>query len=109
MVKCPYSNSTQTLICSSINFDEADKEWLHFAACNRSRDLFPELRKKYALVDILGGKVADDQTATTLNNYVSGAYGTPGSERADRTSGNRQGLKTSFVSGQKKPLHPLFS
>jgi len=67
-------------------FDEADEEWLHFAACNRSRDLFPELRKKYALVDIVGGKVADDQTAVTLNNYVSGAYGIPGTERADRTT-----------------------
>jgi hypothetical protein len=67
-------------------FIEADEEWLHFAACNRSRDLFPELRKKYALVDIIGGKVADDQTAVTLNNYVSGAYGTPGTERADHTT-----------------------
>ena len=65
-------------------FDEADEEWLHFAACNRNRYLFPELRKKYVLVDIIGGKVADDQTAITLNNYVSGAYGIPGTERADR-------------------------
>ena len=69
-------------------FIEADEEWLHFAACNRSRDLFPELRKKYALVDIIGGKVADDQTAVTLNNYVSGAYGTPGTERAGKTAGS---------------------
>ena len=35
-------------------------------------------------MDIIGGKVADDQTAITLNNYVSGAYGIPGTERADR-------------------------
>lgn len=67
-------------------FDEADAEWLHFTACNRSRDLFPELRRKYALVDIIGGKVADDLTAMTLNNYVAGAYGAPGTERADRTT-----------------------
>ncbi len=65
-------------------FDDADEEWLHFAACNRSRDFLPELRKKYAAVDIIGGKVADDQTAVTLNNYVAGAYGTPGTVRADR-------------------------
>ena len=65
-------------------FEDADTEWLHFAACNRSRSLFPELRKKYSTVDIIGGKVADDQTAVTLNNYVSGTYGEPGSERADR-------------------------
>lgn len=65
-------------------FDEADIEWLHFAACNRKNSLFPELHKKYCMVDIVGGKVADDRTAVTLNNYVSGAYGKPGTERADR-------------------------
>lgn len=65
-------------------FHEADEEWLHFAACNRDKNLFPDLRKKYAFVDIIGGKVADDQTALTLNNYVSGAYGVPGTARADR-------------------------
>ena len=67
-------------------FDEADEEWLHFAACNRNRELFPDLRRKYAAVDIIGGKVADDQTAITLNNYVAGTYGVPGTERADRTT-----------------------
>ena len=67
-------------------FEDADTEWLHFAACNRSRELFPELRRKYSTVDIIGGKVADDQTAITLNNYISGAYGEPGSIRADRTA-----------------------
>ena len=54
-------------------FDEADEEWLHFAACNRNRELFPDLRRKFAAVDIIGGKVADDQTAVTLNNYVAGS------------------------------------
>ena len=67
-------------------FDGADEEWLHFAACNRSSELFPELRNQYAAFDIIGGKVADDQTAITLNNYVAGAYGVPGTARADRTA-----------------------
>ena len=67
-------------------FDEADEEWLHFAASNRSSGLFPEIREHYASVDIIGGKVADDQTAITLNNYVAGAYGVPGTARADRTA-----------------------
>ena len=65
-------------------FADADKEWLHFTACNRNRNLFPELREKFSKVDIIGGKVADDLTAVTLNNYVSGTYGEPGSETADR-------------------------
>ena len=46
--------------------------------------LVAELRKKYAAVDIIGGKVADDVTAITLNNYVAGAYGVPGTAQADR-------------------------
>lgn len=65
-------------------FEDADVEWLHFAACNRSKGLFPELREKYKTADIIGGKVADDVTAVTLNNYVAGAYGGPGTAQADR-------------------------
>lgn len=65
-------------------FDDADEEWLHFAACNRRWDLFQELREKFSTVDIIGGKVADDQTAITLNNYVANVFGVPGTERADR-------------------------
>lgn len=65
-------------------FEDADEEWLHFTACNRNSSLFPALRKKYSSVDIIGGKVADDQTAITLNNYVAGVFGEPGSLKADR-------------------------
>lgn len=46
----------------------------------------PKLRRKYAFVDIIGGKVADDLTAVILTDYIAGAYGTPGTERADRTT-----------------------
>lgn len=66
------------------HFDEADTEWLHYVACNRNDDLFRELRIKYHTVDIIGGKIADDKTATTLNNYVAGAYGVPGQIDTDR-------------------------
>lgn len=67
-------------------FDEADEEWLHFVACNRNPALFRELYKKFASVDIVGGKIANDRTAVTLNNYVSGAFGEPGSSAADSTA-----------------------
>ena len=65
-------------------FDEADAEWLHFVARNRDADLFPELRERHAKIDVVGGKIANDQTAVTLNNYLAGAYGKPGAEQADR-------------------------
>ena len=67
-------------------FNEANEEWLHFVASNRRSDLFQEPRNKFSAVDIIGGKVADDQTAITLNNYVAGTYGVPGTEKADRTT-----------------------
>lgn len=39
--------------------------------------------KQYAKFDIIGGKIADDQTARTLQLYTTRAYGEPGSEDAD--------------------------
>ena len=66
------------------NFSEASIEWLHFVAANRKKDLFPHLLKKYGTIDIIGGKIADDQTARTLQRYVGGAdFGIPGTLDAD--------------------------
>lgn len=51
-------------------FQAANAEWLHFVAANRSRQLFSELLKKYRTVDIIAGKIADDQTARVLQQYI---------------------------------------
>lgn len=64
-------------------FPDADKNWLHFVAANRRKVLFPEIKKQYAAFDIIGGKIANDRTARTLQLYTSGAYGIPGSVEAD--------------------------
>ena len=91
-------------------FQDADAEWLHFAACNRNPVLFPELRKKYAAVDIIGGKVADDATARVLNNYVAGVFGIPGSALADRTAINLllpERLKDQFCFRTKEAVSAL--
>nr|DAF78308.1 MAG TPA: Protein of unknown function (DUF3990) [Caudoviricetes sp.] len=64
-------------------FNAADRNWLHFVASNRRRTLFPDVREQYAKFDIIGGKIADDQTARTLQLYTTRAYGEPGSEDAD--------------------------
>lgn len=64
-------------------FFNADIEWLHFVASNRSRYLFPEVRSAFSDYDIIGGKIADDDTAVTLNAYVTGVYGTPGEKQVD--------------------------
>lgn len=65
------------------SFQAADKEWLHFVASNRRKVLFPEVQKQYAGFDIIGGKIANDRTARTLQLYTTGAYGEPGTEQAD--------------------------
>lgn len=66
-----------------LEFEKADVDWLHFVAAHRNGRLFPEVVEKYADFDIVIGKIADDQTATTLIAYVSGVYGIPGSAEAD--------------------------
>ena len=66
-------------------FQEPSIEWLHFVAANRKKDLFPQLLKKYNVIDIIGGKIADDQTARTLQIYISGeGAGEPGTPKADK-------------------------
>lgn len=64
-------------------FEGADKEWLHFVAANRRIPLFPEIKNIYEKFDIIGGKIANDRTARTLQLYTSGGYGNPGSQEAD--------------------------
>ncbi len=64
-------------------FQDADLEWLHFVASNRNQKLFPELYDQIGSSDIIGGKIADDDTARVLNGYVTGLYGIPGTARTD--------------------------
>lgn len=64
-------------------FQDANAEWLHFVAANREPTLFPRLLEKYRTVDIIAGKIADDQTARTLQQYIGGFFGQPGSTEAD--------------------------
>ena len=64
-------------------FNAADRNWLHFVASNRRRTLFPDVREQYTKFDIIGGKIADDQTARTLQLYTTRAYGETGPEDVD--------------------------
>lgn len=64
-------------------FPEANEEWLHFVAANRSNEYFHELLRKFQTTDIIVGKIADDQTARTLQLYISEYFGNPGTKEAD--------------------------
>ena len=64
-------------------FQSAGVDWLHFVAANRDDRLFRDEIKAFRQMGIVGGKIANDNTATVLNLYVTGAYGVPGTESAD--------------------------
>lgn len=64
-------------------FQIAGIDWLHFVAANRNNRLFRNEFEKLREIGIVGGKIANDNTATVLNLYVTGAYGIPGTESAD--------------------------
>lgn len=68
---------------ASHEFPEATEEWLHFVAGNRRAPLFPELLEQFRGLDVIIDKIANDQTARTLQLYVTGAFGAPGSQQAD--------------------------
>lgn len=64
-------------------FDTANSDWLHYVSANRNSSLFPDLLQEFSAYDIIGGKIANDNTALTLNAYIAGTYGTPGTKRTD--------------------------
>lgn len=64
-------------------FPKANREWLHFVSANRNNKLFPLLLEKYRMTDIIVGKIADDQTARTLQQYIGEYFGIPGTMEAD--------------------------
>ena len=64
-------------------FHSASPEWLHFVAVNREPSLFPELLKKYQTTDIVGGKIANDRTAATIQAYIHGFPDAPGLPETD--------------------------
>lgn len=64
-------------------FEEANTDWLHFIAANRRNDIFTDLIEAYSQFDIVIGKIANDRTARTLQLYITGAFGEPGTKQAD--------------------------
>lgn len=55
-------------------FEDANLDWLHFVAANRNRDLFRELYQSFEMSDIVGGKIANDNTSRVLTGYVTGLF-----------------------------------
>ena len=65
------------------DFKAADRAWLHYIAGSRSRKFFADEVKALDGFNVIGGKIANDQTMTMLNLYIGRGLGEPGSDDAD--------------------------
>ena len=64
-------------------FQDADKEWLHCIVAHRHGEAFETMRLRMKSYDVIGGKVANDDTNATINIYINNGFGPRGSDRAD--------------------------
>lgn len=69
--------------CSMKFFETADVEWLHCIVAHRKMGAFANIAEQYKSFDIIGGKVANDATNSTIVNYMARAFGPVGSASAD--------------------------
>ena len=65
------------------DFTDADKAWLHYVAGNRDSSFFTDEVESLAKYNVIGGKIANDQTSAALNQYIGFGFGEPGSVDAD--------------------------
>lgn len=65
-------------------FETADINWLHCIIAHRKNDVFADFRKQMENYDVISGKIANDDTNTTIMAYMGNVFGEMGSEQADR-------------------------
>lgn len=61
----------------------ADADWLHCVVGHRKLKTFPDLVRNLKKYDVIGGKIANDNTNATIATYMAGGFGIVGSESAD--------------------------
>ena len=67
----------------TIIFQEANAQWLHCVVGHRRKNLFKDLTGQFESFDIIGEKIANDNTNATILAYIAGTFGEIGSARAD--------------------------
>lgn len=60
---------------------DTDEVWLNCVVGHRNRK-YAYLASQWKDYDVLIGKIADDNTAKTINTYMSNGYGKVGTEEA---------------------------
>ncbi|MDR1013560.1 MAG: DUF3990 domain-containing protein [Coriobacteriales bacterium] len=66
----------------TLEFASADERWLRCICAYRRSDIAPEDTARWDMYDAIVGKVANDDTMTTLSIYLLGGYGAYGSSEA---------------------------
>ena len=64
-------------------YPSADTMWLHCIVGHRRKRSFLDLVQELSKFDIIGGKIANDNTNATITTYMAGAFGEIGSKTAD--------------------------
>ncbi len=64
-------------------FPDADTQWLHCVVGHRKKNLFQGFINELAPYDIIGGKIANDNTNATILAYMAGTFGALETTRAE--------------------------
>ncbi|MBR4984194.1 MAG: DUF3990 domain-containing protein [Proteobacteria bacterium] len=81
-ISCFKVNDISDVSCYYFPF--ADVDWLHCIVAHRRKRVFVDLRKQLEDYDVIVGKIANDDTNTTINAYMSHVFGKMGSSAADK-------------------------
>ncbi len=69
---------------NTFDFKTADVNWLHCIVAHRRNDVFVDVRKQLESYDVISGKIANDDTNTTIMAYMGNVFGKMGSEQSDK-------------------------
>lgn len=64
-------------------YNEANADWLHCVVGHRKKKAFPKVVENLNGCDVIGGKIADDNTNATITAYMVGTFGQIGTRAAD--------------------------
>ena len=105
-----YFKVTQIDALNTFSFETADTSWLHCVVAHRRKTAFPEIRTQMQPYDVIAGKIANDDTNTTIIAYMGNVFGEMGAESADRVCISLlipERLKDQFCFRSEKALSKL--
>lgn len=74
-------NSIENLAVKT--FPTTDEEWLHCIVGHRRAKTFSDIIQALERYDVIGGKIANDNTNATITTYMAGGFGEVGTKSAE--------------------------